>query len=78
MDLSKYDNIEVHPCAIVGVNTTNNKVVQLLEQEDQTDPDIAFWTVYGHIPGAGLKWLCDCDEQEIAEGIAELLRVKLK
>lgn len=63
MDLSKYDNIEVHPCLLLdrkGKPVCNDDPRgENYEQCAETDPRIAVWSAYGHMAGKGVEHLRD-------------------
>ena len=67
--IEKYDKIEMHPCCIADEYELGGRRYRVMEQVEENDPEIAVWSVYGHVPGKGLEWLADCDLKEVAVAI---------
>ncbi len=63
-----FQNYEIHPVKSVGWY----KEKEQMEQCDEDDPDIKFWSIYGHFSpeseqGGGLECVMDCKTKEAAE-----------
>ena len=69
--MNQYDRYEIHPCLLLDAN--GNPVLQgdptgvSYEQCQESDPNIAIWSVYGHIPGLGLESISDHPTKAEAE-----------
>lgn len=70
----KYYKFEIHSCLLLDAN--GNPVGNVkpddptgvsYEQCEEDDPNIAVWTVYGHIPAFGLEAISDHPTKEEAE-----------
>jgi len=68
----KFDNYEIHPCAIVGKNELGDFIYEAC---DFDDPDIAIWCVYGHFCTGGLECISDHDTLKDAEEFEKTLPV---
>ena len=72
--LGKFENFEVHPCLIAGVDESGKEI---MEQCDEHDPELACWSLYGHykIVGnfGGLECLADFETKAEAENAEELV-----
>lgn len=78
--IAGFDAIEVNPCCYVDVQPYSYKggtVRRDVEQCDPGDPDIAFWSVYGHQTGTGLDCLGDYRTERDAEAQATHLNQML-
>ena len=68
---AKYDAFEIHPCLLLDAN--NNPVKNddpmgiSYDQCDEDDPNLAVWSVYGHIPGQGIESISDHPTKEAAQ-----------
>lgn len=71
----KYDNYEVSAC--IRLDDKGNRVANddpagvAYEQCDDDDPDIAVWTVFGHMPNQGIEELSDHPTEE--EALAQVV-----
>ena len=63
VNLNLFDAYEVHPCREVDAEHPERHY----EQCEETDTDIAIWTVYGHIRRGGIDWISDHDSKAAAE-----------
>ena len=77
----KYDTYEIHPCVLLDDNANGTPVRNddptgvSYEQCEEDDPNIAIWSVYGHIPGQGLESISDHPTKEEAQiAIIELIK----
>lgn len=66
----KYDDFEVHPCC-------KDEQTGHFVSCDENDPDIAVWTVYGHIDGEGNEWIADFDSMNNGKAYADLFSICL-
>lgn len=64
-----YDSYEIHPCILLDG--------QHYEQCDEDNPNIAVWSVYGHIPTGGLECISDHATKDEAEKALSLLNPPL-
>lgn len=82
-DLARFDQIEVHGCAIISDEPFDGKAPFEVEQVDD-DADASFFSVYGHyateedrsMEGA-VTCLADFETKAEAEAYAEVLRKEL-
>jgi len=49
MRIRDFDALEIHPCAVIGKDSTDNDIVEQCEPNDAR-----FWTVFGHLRTGGL------------------------
>lgn len=70
MDRPKFNEYEVHP--VIEYEQGH------FETTDEDDPNIAYWSVYGHLPEGGIDCIADCIYRKDAELLQEALRSKLK
>lgn len=76
----QYDAYELHP--VVGLDQDNNptqdesKIVGY-DQCEENDPDLLYWSVYGHIPTGGISCIADCRSKEEAVLIRDALMRRL-
>lgn len=47
--IREFDALEIHPCTVIGHDSTGAKIVEQCEPEDAH-----FWTVFGHLRAGGL------------------------
>jgi hypothetical protein len=45
----EFDALEIHPCAVIGHDSTGRDIVETCEPQDAH-----FWTVYGHYRTGGI------------------------
>jgi hypothetical protein len=57
----EFDNYEIGPCALLNRSDTT-----LVDRCEANDPDIAFWSVYGHLRTGGLECISDHETFEEA------------
>lgn len=57
----KFDNYEIWPCTLL-----NRSDPTLFDRCEVNDPDIAFWSVYGHLRTGGLECISDHETFEEA------------
>lgn len=57
-DLTLYDAVEMNPVRREGENG--------LEMCEETDPDIAMWSVYLHLKEGGVECVADCAAKDDA------------
>ena len=48
-DIRDFDALEIHPCAVIGNDNTDNLIVEQCAPEDAQ-----FWCVFGHLRSGGL------------------------
>ena len=67
----KYYKFEIHPCVLLDDknNTVRNDdpTGKYYEQCEEDDPNLAVWTVYGHIPAVGAESISDHSTKYDAE-----------
>ena len=54
-DHSLFDGYEMHPCTL----SQNAQGEQWIDQCEEDYPNLAFWSVYGHLKTGGLECLSD-------------------
>jgi hypothetical protein len=54
----KFDNYEIWPCILLNP-TDPNSYERYDDIDNVDDPDIAFWSVYGHLQTGGLECVSD-------------------
>lgn len=57
----KFDNYEIWPCALLNSSDSTR-----FDRCEAADPDIAFWSVYGHLRTGGLECISDHETFEEA------------
>lgn len=76
----RYNAYEIHP--VVGLDENNNatqdesKIVGY-DQCDENDPDLLYWSVYGHFPTGGISCIADCRTKDEAVLIRDALMRRL-
>jgi hypothetical protein len=65
---TRFDGFEIHPCKSVGMDEHGQAI---LEQCDEDETEITFWSVYGHLVAGGLECLADFQFKEQAEGFRD-------
>lgn len=63
-----FDNYEIWPCILLNPTDPTS-----FDRCDFDDPDIAFWSVYGHLKTGGLECISDHETFEEAEEFMETL-----
>ena len=64
----KFDNYEMGACALLNPTDPTQ-----FDRCDADDPDIAFWSVYGHLKTGGLECISDHETFEEAKEFMETL-----
>jgi hypothetical protein len=68
----EFDNYEIWPCVLLDLTNPNGCEVYV-DFNGMDDPDIAFWSVYGHFKIGGLECLSDHETYEEAKEYMETL-----
>lgn len=72
MDLTEYDNVEMHPVA-----REIRDGMELFEQCERDSPDLHCWSVYLHMKEGGITCIADCPTEEIALFVAGAVEARL-
>lgn len=73
-DIEGWDEIEIHPVAIVRVEDDDTAHMEPVDNEDEAD----FWSVYIHIVGKGLMCIADFELKEEAITFKKLIELLIK
>lgn len=63
-----FDEIEIHPCHVIGKDKDGKEIVEQCEYEQAE-----FWSLYLHIPESGLCCIADCDTDDTAQHLRDFL-----
>lgn len=76
---NQYDAFEIHPCVLLDIHgkpvSRDDPGGMYYEQCDESDPDIAVWSLYGHLPEGGLDHIRDYNTRDEAKNALQELQV---
>ena len=67
----RFDNYEIWPCILL--DPADPTRFDRYEADDPDDPEVAFWSVYGHLQTGGLECISDHETYEEAKEFMETL-----
>ena len=68
----KFDNYEIWPCTLLNP-TDPDSYVRYGDANAVNDPEIAFWSVYGHFKTGGVECISDHETYDEAKEFMETL-----
>jgi len=71
-NLEEFDAFEISPVAY------DDESKDSLSRCDENDPDIATWSVYGHLHTGEVSCIADCTSKAVAEILGEALTNKFR